>query len=470
MSMNAGKKKEGRGRKLRMEKLLYHNGFVLAASFVIALVMWFVVAKDSDLNGTKTVYDVPITVNLSAEAEAEGLRVFNMSYKKVDIQVSGSAIITSKLTADDFEVIAALNPVSTKLTGNTTQKINAQVRVSKKTELSDYEVVGLSPEEVVLEYDRYKEVSLAIENDIDFTAATGFFPGTPVLSEERVNISGPESSVNKISRVAVAYRVEDPLRESTELTCPLRFYDQDGQEITDTAVLYLTADVDSVQATIPVLPKKTVPLMISWAHKPASFSDTRITIEPETIDIAGSAETLGNITEIRLDQVIDFAELNMSQSTATYTMEIPVPANTRNITNTGTNTLSQATVTINLNGYKRTTVTVPENNIEIINAPAGDLSAVLATRTMDVVLAGPEAQVSKLTGESVTVQLDMSNVPDREGSVDVPATVNIAGSAGEACWVLGSYTVAVDLTRSSQVENGVTAVLGQDMVAKPPSE
>ena len=132
MSMNGGKKGEGREHRFRIEKLLYHNGFVLAVSFVIALTIWFVMAKDSDLNGTKTVYDVPINVRLSAEAEAEGLRVFNMSYNQVDLQVSGSAIITSKLTAEDFEVTAAFNPTSTKLTGNTTQKINAQVRVAKK--------------------------------------------------------------------------------------------------------------------------------------------------------------------------------------------------------------------------------------------------------------------------------------------------------------------------------------------------
>ena len=453
-------------KKFRLSSLIYHNSFVLACSFIITLVGWFVTAAGSDVNRTNTVYDVPIQVSLSAEAEAEGLRVFNMSYSSVDIDVSGSSIITSKLTAEDFEVTAALNPTSTKLTGNTTQKVAAQVRVAKKSATSDYQVVNTSPEEITLEYDRFKEVSMSIESEIDFTAGTGFYPGTPVLSEEKVNISGPESSVNKISRVAVASHVENPLRENTDLTCPLRLYDQDNQEITDTAGLYLSMDIDAVQVTIPVMPKKTVPLVASYAHMPASFSDSRITIEPESIELAGSAETLGAITEIRLDQVIDFAELNLNQSTATFTMEIPVPINTRNITNTSTNTLSQATVTINLNGYKRTTVTVPESNIQIINPPGGDLQAALTTKTLDVVLAGPEAQINRLTGESVTVQLDMSNVTERVGSVDVPAAVSIAGSAGEACWVLGNnYTVTVDLADAQDT----VATAGRNFAAIPPS-
>ena len=222
-------------KKFRLSSLIYHNSFVLACSFIITLVGWFVTAAGSDVNRTNTVYDVPIQVSLSAEAEAEGLRVFNMSYSSVDIDVSGSSIITSKLTAEDFEVTAALNPTSTKLTGNTTQKVAAQGRVAESSVLS---------------------------------AGTGFYPGTPVLSEEKVNISGPESSVNKISRVAVASHVENPLRENTDLTCPLRLYDQDNQEITDTAGLYLSMDIDAVQVTIPVMPKKTVPLVASYAHRP----------------------------------------------------------------------------------------------------------------------------------------------------------------------------------------------------------
>ena len=45
----------------------------------------------------------------------------------------------------------------------------------------------------------------------------------------------------------------------------------------------------------------------------------------------------------------------------------------------------------------------------------------------------------------MTVQVDMSNVDGRTGSVDAPATVTVTGTAGENCWVLGSYTLTVTL-------------------------
>ena len=74
-----------------------------------ALCTWFLMAAGSERNDTYTIYDVPIEVTLSAEAEADGLRVFNKSYSTADIEVSGNSLITSKLTADDFRVTASLN-------------------------------------------------------------------------------------------------------------------------------------------------------------------------------------------------------------------------------------------------------------------------------------------------------------------------------------------------------------------------
>lgn len=461
-------KQRGKKKKFRLRELIYHNTFVFICSLITAVVGWFVMAAGSDMNGAYVIKDVPVTISLSGQAEEEGLRVFSTSYDTVDIEVSGSSSITRALTAEDFDVSVTLNPTSTKLTGNTTQKFSAQVRCAKRNAVSDYDIVSVTPEEITLEYDRFKEVTLKIEPELTYTAATGFYPGSPVLSVEQVSVSGPESAVNKVARAAVSYSAAEPLREYGDWHCPLQFYDYDSQEITNLESQYLTADVDGVQVTVPVTPKKTVPLQVTTAHVPAGFSSSRITIEPESVELTGSAESLGAVTEIRLDNVIDFAELDLDQRSASFTMEIPVPAGTRDIANQGTNTLSQAKVTVNLNGYRKTKVTVPESNVQLLNAPTGNLEAQLSSRTIEVELAGPEAQVARLTGESVTVQVDMNNVESRAGMVEVPATVSVSGSAGEACWVLGSYTVTVAI-RDVRAQSASSAMGSEaELAAAPP--
>lgn len=443
----AGKKKK---EKFSLRNIFYHNTFVLVFSFAIALVTWFVMAYGSDRNLTYTIYDVPITVMLSSEAEADGLRVFNKSYSTADIEVSGNSLITSKLTAEDFKVTASLNPTSTKLTGNTLQKATATVRAVKTSTLSEYDIVSVNPGEINLEYDRYKEVTLPLEDEIAYSADAGFYPGSPVLSEDSVTISGPESSVNKISRVAVAYTLDSPLRSSEEFSSPIRLYDQNNQEITDTSSLYLSLSTDTVQVTIPVLARKSVALVANTVHQPSGFAENRISIEPAQIDIAGAQEVLDSINEIRLASAIDFADLDLNRPTS-FEMEIPLPSGVRNITNAGENTINRATVTINLNGYTKATVTVPEANIQILNPPAGK-DVELTTKSIELTVVGPQAQVGRLTGDSISVQIDLANTPNRIGSAEAPVTAAISGSAGEACWIVGSYTAAITLTDTALVQ------------------
>lgn len=433
---------EGKGR-LSLHNLFYHNTFVLIFSFVVSVIAWFIMYQYSGESRTYMVYDVPITTLYSSEAEAEGLREFNKSYSTVDVEVSGNSLITSRLTAADFTATISVNPSSSKVTGNTLQRMSVPVRVVKNAAQADYEIVSVSPEEVTVEYDRYKEASFPIEQEITYSAGSGYYAAAPVLSEESVVISGPESSVNKISRVAVSRTLDTPLEESASFSASLKLYDQDNQEITNTGDLYLSFSLESVDVSITVMNRKTVPLTVSTLRQPKSFSSSRITIEPAQIDIAGTKEVLDEIQEIQLDTVIDFGRLDLDQENS-FVSDITLPAGVRNLTNVGDNAVSQATVTVNLNGYQQVTVTVPEENIQTTNTPAGK-EVELTTQTLDVSVIGPEAQVTNITGEMLSVVADLNNFGSQTGNVEVPVTVSISGSEADSCWVVGTYVVAVDL-------------------------
>lgn len=466
--MNEDKERTSKDRKehrFTLGNIFYHNTFVLIFSLCVTLVTWFVMVSGSSGNRATTLYNVPITVKTSEAAEADGLRVFNMSYTSADLELTGSSLITSKLTAEDFDVYVTLSPASTKLTGNTMQKMTVPVKAVKASAVSDYSISSINPTEVNIEFDRYKETSFPIENEVKYSAEAGYYAGTAVFTEETVVVAGPESSVNKISRAAVVYSAENPLREDETLTCPVRLYDQNDQEITDTSGMYLSLSVDSIGVTIPILPKKTVSLVANTVHMPKGFSNSRITVEPAQIDIAGAQETLSGITEIQLGNVIDFAELNVNEKNV-FTVDIPLPAGVRDISVGGDNQVSQATVTVNLNGYESTTVTVPQENIQLTNVP----SALLAENmnlSLEVTVAGPEAQVMKLTGDSLSVQADLTNYEERTGMVDVPVTVTVSGSGGDSCWALGRYTTTLSLTPKSEIQTDAEPVSSQGDVAKP---
>ncbi len=458
------KKEKGR---LRVGSPFYHNTFVLIFSFCTAVICWFVMAS-RNTESNSVVRDVPISVTLSSAAEEDGIRIFSQTYSTADLEISGNSLITNKLTAEDFEVTAALNPSSTKLTGNTLQKAVIPVQPTKKTSISDYTIVSVSPEEITVEYDRYKEASFPVEGNLKYSADNGFYSGAPVFSVEKVTVSGPESSVNKISRAAVSYIQDAPLRADAVFTCPVRFYDQNNQEITDIAGLYLETDTDTVDVTIPVLAKKTVNIVASTVHQPKGFSDSRISVEPAQIDIAGTPETLSAINEITLDTPIDFAELDLSQKNV-YTMDIPLPAGVKNISAVGENAVSQATVSINLNGYQKIVASVQADNFQETNSPAGK-EVTFNTQILDVTVIGSDAQVSKLTGDSLAVQIDLANFADATGTVEVPVTVALTGSGSDSCWALGKYTVSVSISEKESVTTDARAMPSSDALVATPQE
>ena len=445
--MNEEKKRpeEPKGKKapFTLKNMFYHNTFVLVFSFVVAVVAWFIMSANSVARNV-VIHDVPIQANVSSAAQEEGLQIFNMSYNTADVEVSGNNLLTSRLAADDFEVSVTLNPTSTKVAGNTLQKMTLQVRAVKTNSMGSYEIASVSPEEVTVEYDRSREVTFPIENYIQYSSADGYYAGTPVLSADNVTISGPESAVNRISHVAVSYNVENALRQDANFTCPIRLYDQNNQEITDTSGMYLTMNVDTIDVTIPVTPVKTVSLTASTLHQPKGFSEDRVQISPPEITIAGTSDVLSGISEIQLDTIIDFAQLDVN-GTNVFTSDIALPSGVRNISAVG-DAASQATVTINLNGYEEASVTASAANIQLVNAPAG---AQLATSSLPVSVVGPEAQVTRLTGSEVSIQVDLSNFQERTGTVEVPVTVTLTGTAADSCWVMGEYTVSVNFSGST---------------------
>jgi YbbR domain-containing protein len=445
----------GKKRKINIRNIFYHNTFVLLFSFVSAVVIWFFMAAANE-ETPYVVYDVPIDVKLSQAAQEAGLQVFSRSTDTADLSISGNNMITSKLTADDFSVSVTLNPTSTQLTtGNTMQKMEVSVKAEKVNAVADYTIVEVNPSEITVEYDRSVERVFPIEDNVKFSADPDYYAGAATFSEESVSISGPESSVNRISRVAVDYTVSELLKADKVISsCALSLYDQNNQKITDFSGMYLTMSVENVEVTIPVAPKKTVPLTVNTINGPKNFAESRITIEPAEISIAGTQDVLDKVEEITLADAVDFSTLTPGQVNE-IEMEIPLPSGARDITNLGSSNAGTATVSVNLNGYEAVTLTT--SNISISKLPSDSKTAELTSKTVEVTIIGSEAQVAKLTGESITVTADLTNFAEQEGVVEVPATVSVSGN--DTCWASGKCTVFVRISEGAASSTSVTKMM-----------
>lgn len=417
--------------KRNLKDIIYHNTFMLGFSLVASIVIWFFVTADNTENRPRQIYDVPIDIKLSQAAQEEGIRVFSQNYETADVSVTGSNLIVNKVSAEDIAVVAQLSPNSTKLTGNTMVTETIPLVAQKVgNQLADYEVANVSPEEIVVLYDRYKEVTFTIEDGIEYTAGNNYYVAAPAISELSVVVSGPESSVNKVSRAVVDYEFSEPITETASFKAPVVLYDSNNEKI-DLVENYITISVDNVDVSIPVLSKQTVELEVVTINVPDGFSANRIAIEPETIDIAGEEEEVSKYKTITLSDAIDFSTVTLENNS--FTFEIPMPAGVKNVSN-----VNEATVTVQLNGFKE--VQLPVTNFNISNAPE-DKEITVVTKSLDVRVVGSAAQINMLTSDSVYGKIDLAEYAEKNGSVEVPVTVGVTDST--SCWIVGKYSVQI---------------------------
>lgn len=420
-----------------------NNTIVLIFSFMCAIIAWFLM-MDSQMDGRDTVVsNVPIRIELSEAAQEAGVRIFEQSYMSTDVTVTGNAMVTSKLTTDDVGVVASIDPSLSMLTGNSMQEATVTLRAYKKgNALADYEVESVSPSEVTVLYDKYKEMSLTIDNKVNYTAADGYYASTsPHLSTDIVTISGPESKVNRVASAALIYDFTDELTQSKSISCKISLFDVNG-EIIDPTTNYISLSDDTVDISINVTGRQTVTLQPEIRNMPSGFSSQRITIDPQVIEIAGDNEIISKYETLTLATPINFQDV--TPDNCVFEVAIPVPSGATNISGVET-----AKVTFNMNGY--TTADLKTENINIINVPEGKI-AELKSKSIQVTVVGTSAQIAALTGDSLLCTVDLSGVTEFKSMMELPVTVTVSNA--DSMWVSGAYTAYVSIGDAAPSSGG----------------
>ena len=98
--------------------------------------------------------------------------------------------------------------------------------------------------------------------------------------------------------------------------------------------------------------------------------------------------------------------------------------------------IDTVTVKLNLAGYSTKTITA--TNFKVNNL-GREYEADVTTSSLDVVVVGPEEELSNLTESNLVVQVDMAQQSNLTGHTEMPATISISG--GSSCWAYGSYKV-----------------------------
>ena len=119
-------------------------------------------------------------------------------------------------------------------------------------------------------------------------------------------------------------------------------------------------------------------------------------------------------------------------------LAINIPEKCKNISNNAT-----AKVTLDLSGLSKKTFDVDTFKVEGLSS---DFKAEVTSKSISVTVIGPESELSDLSADSITAQIDVTDSNLKTGSVEMPVTFKFSGVNG--CWAYGSYRANLNISES----------------------
>ncbi|MBQ3418021.1 MAG: hypothetical protein IJH32_09360 [Ruminococcus sp.] len=412
-----------------LARVLSHNWVLMIIAFILSFTAWFIISANSQTETNVTISDIPITIELSEEAQNDGLQIFSGNDVTASVEVAGNRVTVGSLTASDITVTA--NQTNSIIgAGTYTLPLSA-----KKTGLkTNYEIVSdVTPANITIFVDKLKEDSFDIENQIKYTVGDGNYVNAS-LSETVVTVSGPETEVSQIATVAVQGTVEGTLSNTQTIEKELVYLDENGEALD---LQLTTADVNKVEVTLSVYPVVDVSLNVEVLNAPSSYP--KISISPSSIKVAGPKDALSEITDNKFTVgSLDFSKLTNEKIVRNFDLALPK----------GCKVISgetSASVSVDLSSYVKSTITCKIAS----NIDSDKYKTDFASTNVDITVFGPEDVIEDLTASGISVIADFTGLLDDKisstVSLQVPLSVTLTSSFSE-CWVYGYYTANVNVS------------------------
>ena len=413
-------------------RILSNNLSLLVLSLLLSFIIWFVINANSQTESNVTISNIPITVDLSADAVDDGLVVFGLDDVSASVEVTGNRITVGSLTASDIE-IDALQANSIIAPGSYTLELTAK-KVGVKTNYNF--ASNVTPSAVTFFVDRYKEKTFDISDDLVYKVEEGYYANSS-FSETKVTVSGPETEVLLIDQVVVQGTMEGASGSTKTDKFDLVYLDKDGNVL---ELSMCDADVSSIEVSLTPLPILEVELSLDVVDAPEKYPDFNIT--PNKIKIAAEQSVLDSIENNKVTiGTLDFSTLDNTKHTLTY--DISLPNGCKNLSDS-----TSAKVTIDLSDFEKTTLTV--NHFSSKNVELSEYNVVFNSSGLDVVVCGPSELISDINSTDIIASVDFSNklaeVDKDTASLELPLIFEFTKDKA-MCWVYGEYTISVSVSK-----------------------
>lgn len=396
-------------------------------SLVIAFGLWLYVVTNVSQEAEYTIYNVPVVMEGEALLNEKNLMITSVSADDVDLTLSGSRSDLAKVNNSNMILKVNLGEIS-------------EPQEKKGLEYTpvypgDVPTNALAIESrhpariyVTVEARRNKEVPV----EVIWIGSTpeGFMSDREnrVLDYDKVTVMGPASVADLIEKAVIEVDLNER-RESISQDYRYTLCDKNGNPV-DAELI--TTNVENVHLDVKIQQVKEVKLVAEIVYGGgATEKNTKVTIEPATIRLAGGGAVLEELGDsIQLGR-IDLSAVEKSQK---ISLPITLPEGITNLSN-----ITQADVDIQFSGLMVKSFEV--ENIEAVNVPE-ELEAEIIEKKLTIILRGPAADLMKITDADIVIRADLT------GAVVGTSTFKATVHFGEEFSMIGavrSYSVTANV-------------------------
>lgn len=262
--------------------------------------------------------------------------------------------------------------------------------------------------------------------------ADGYSAEDPTFEPTTISVTGSEAVLNKIAGAKVVFgKDKTNVKDTFSVDTGYTLVDEKGNQISTAG---LTFSTDVIKATLPIMEVKEIPLSVSLIDGGgATANNCTVTIEPETIKLAGDSKVLETMNKLVL------ATIDLSDFTTSYENTYPITFDNELQNVTG---LTSATVKVMIVGLSTKTFDV--SNITCANVAEG-YTATVDTENISVVMRGTEEALNAITAENLKAVADMTDYSNTTGTVMPPVKISAVGS--DKIGAVGSYKITVTLSK-----------------------
>ena len=412
----------------RMRNLYNNRIFWMVISLLASLAIWvYITSVDSD-EYKQTFRGVRVElVGEDILRDSKGLVVTDLDTNSVTVELVGPRRVIASLDADN---IVAQVDVS-KLSQAAYTSLQYTLSFPDKTDTGSIQTARKSPETVNFMVSAQTSKTIQVRGSFEGQLAEGYTAEIPVFEPSTITIYGPEAYIKNVSYAWVTFGKEN-VDSTYSVETGYTLMNVNGEECSTTGI---TCSNDVVKATLPLLTKKEVLLSVDLIEGAGATSkNTKVTIEPESITLAGDSSILDGLNKITI-ATIDLTDFGRS---FTDTFTIPLNDEIRNLTG-----VSEATVTVEVVGLETRSFTI--KNIRCINVAEG-YAADIISESITVTLRGPAEQLDQVQTENLQAVADLVDYKGSTGAYMPEVKIYVDGFTDVGA--IGENNISIEIRKA----------------------